>query len=198
MAKIRPPGMGPRVGHTTSTSCKIWVRAGSEADDGVSPDSEHRTVGVIALMRRNGRKSRHNVPQYFRLRREYDRTGVIDLGRDTPGLTLEADTEYVVKDGVPAPRRPLRRRYGGGERRTGHAAPELHGVAQGSECAGPAHVRSGVQDLSGLRRRAGELHDGVLPLPRAPLEEASLRPDLPSHGGSSRRGRERYAPTSRS
>ena len=99
MAKVRPPGMGPRVGHTTSTSCKIWVRAGSEADDGVSPDSEHRTVGVIALMRRNGRRNRRNVAEYFRLRREYDRTGVIDLGRDTPGLTLEPDTEYAFKVG---------------------------------------------------------------------------------------------------
>ena len=153
MAKIRPPGMGPRVGHTTSTSCKIWVRAGSEADDGVSPDSEHRTVGVIALMRRNGRKNRRNVAEYFRLRREYDRTGVIDLGRDTPGLTLEADTEYAVKVGYLLLDDPYDDDTGVGSDELVTRLPNSTAWAQGSECAGPAHVRSGVQDLSGLRRR---------------------------------------------
>ena len=99
MAKLRPPGMGPRVGDTTTSSCKVWIRAGSDADDGVSPDSEHRTVGVIAVLRSNGRKIRYRNPQYFRLRREYDRTGIIDLGRNTPRLSLKPDTEYVAKVG---------------------------------------------------------------------------------------------------
>ncbi len=97
MAKLRPPGMGPRVGHTTTSSCRIWIRAGSDADAG--PDSEHRTVGVIAVTRANGKRVRYIRPHYFRMRREFDRGGAIHLGQDTPGLTLEADTEYVARVG---------------------------------------------------------------------------------------------------
>ena len=33
------------------------------------------------------------------MRREFDRGGAIHLGQDTPGLTLEADTEYVARVG---------------------------------------------------------------------------------------------------
>ena len=66
-------------------------------------------------------------------------------------------------------------------------------MERGPGGTGAARGRGGVQDLSGTRRRAGELHDGVLPLPRAPLEEASLRPDLPSHG-TAREGVGRVAP----
>ncbi len=99
MAKLRPPGMGPRVGHTTTSTCRIWIRAGSDADDGVSPDSEHRTVGVIGVTHEDGRRINPMKSYYFRLRREFDRTGCIDLGRDTPDLVLKPDKEYVARVG---------------------------------------------------------------------------------------------------
>ncbi|MEQ9363428.1 MAG: alkaline phosphatase D family protein [Leptospirales bacterium] len=78
MTHLRPPGLGPIVGHTTATSTRLWIRG----DDG----SDDRTVGVAALFRKNHKRPL-NV-SYFRLRREYDRTGCVDF------TDLEADTQY--------------------------------------------------------------------------------------------------------
>ncbi len=78
MTHLRPPGLGPIVGHTSSTSARLWIRGADDTND--------RTVGVAALFRKN-----HKRPVkicYFRLRREYDRTGCVDF------TELEADQEY--------------------------------------------------------------------------------------------------------
>jgi len=78
---LRPPSLGPIVGHATPNSVRIWIR-GAES-------GESRTVGVAALF-----KEKKYVPdssRYFRLRREYDRTGTIDFDG------LQADTKYRVR-----------------------------------------------------------------------------------------------------
>ncbi len=78
MTSLRPPGLGPIVGHTTDTSCRIWIRAGDPADSGARLDEDRRTVGVIGIVVRN----RITYAAYFRLQREFDRTGTFLLGED--------------------------------------------------------------------------------------------------------------------
>jgi alkaline phosphatase D len=80
---LRRPGLGPLVGHTTDTSCRIWMRAGDPEDEGASLDSNRRTVGVIGLVAQDaaGAEIIKNA-YYFRLRREFDRTGTFCLGAD--------------------------------------------------------------------------------------------------------------------
>lgn len=80
---LRAPSVGPIVGHTTDTTTRIWMR-GNESD-------QSRTVGVAALFRDGAYVERS--AQYFRLRREYDRTGVADFAN------LAGDTPYTVKMG---------------------------------------------------------------------------------------------------
>jgi len=77
MASLRAPGLGPIVGHTTDTTCRIWIRAGDPADSSVLLDENRRTIGVIGMVtdpRAIGRA------WYFRLPREFDRTGTFQLG----------------------------------------------------------------------------------------------------------------------
>jgi len=78
MTSLRAPGLGPIVGHTTDTSCRIWIRAGDPADSGARLNEDRRTVGVIGLVNRN----RIGDAAYFRLQREFDRTGTFLLGAD--------------------------------------------------------------------------------------------------------------------
>jgi alkaline phosphatase D len=79
MASLRAPGLGPIVGHTTDTTCRIWIRADSPSDQ-KRPELEgdRRTVGIIGIV--DGGKI--TDAWYFRLQREFDRTGIFTLGRD--------------------------------------------------------------------------------------------------------------------
>lgn len=81
---LRSPVLGPIVGHTTSTSTNIWIR-GSDTDD-------NRTVGIAALFLGNDYQIGHS--KYFRLKREYDRTGVATFEN------LQPNSTYVVKTGI--------------------------------------------------------------------------------------------------
>src|SRR5207244_859310 len=76
----RPPGLGPIVGYTTDRTCRIWIRAGDPADKGADLDDDRRTVGVIGILSANKKKITH--AWYFRLQREYDRTGTHVIGND--------------------------------------------------------------------------------------------------------------------
>lgn len=80
---LRAPGLGPIVGYTTDVSSRIWIR-GNETDDS-------RTVGVAALYLAG--KYVKGSATYFRLKREYDRTGTVDFGK------LKPDTDYTVLAG---------------------------------------------------------------------------------------------------
>ena len=80
MSGLRNPGLGPIVGHTTSTS-RLWIRAGDPGDQNHKLDADRRTVGVIAVLEVDGQRV-EGPPAYFRLHREFDRTGTFDLGVD--------------------------------------------------------------------------------------------------------------------
>jgi alkaline phosphatase D len=109
MSGLREPGCGPIVGHTTDTTCRLWIRAADPADERAILDEDRRTVGVIAILKKNGKRV-EGQPAYFRLHREFDRTGCFNLGGDftigewpTDGSAavpkpgpLDPDTDYVV------------------------------------------------------------------------------------------------------
>lgn len=81
---LRSPALGPIVGHTTSSTVNIWIRGGDTDDN--------RTVGVAALFLGNTHKK--GQTKYFRLKREYDRTGVVTFE------DLKPNTSYTVKTGT--------------------------------------------------------------------------------------------------
>ena len=103
MSSLRAPGLGPIVGHTTDSSCRLWIRADETSDDGATLASERRTIGVIGIV--EGRR-RCLKAFYFRLHREYDRTGTFTLGMDAgfgqpaPSPKLEPATFYTVRMGT--------------------------------------------------------------------------------------------------
>lgn len=103
MSQLRSAHLGPIVGHTTATSARIWIR-GSISDEGGDIDSTRRSVGVIAITKENGRNPRRRRVYYFRLRREYDRTGTFTLGeelglksKEQQAAKLQPETNYVVR-----------------------------------------------------------------------------------------------------
>lgn len=94
MSILRAPNLGPIVGHTTDTSCKLWIRA---------KDSNASQVGVLKLMEINGKPPGKGMTTlyYFRLRRECNRIGIFDLGKDvglgkSKAKPLTPDTKYKV------------------------------------------------------------------------------------------------------
>ena len=106
MASLRLPGLGPIVGHTTATTSRIWIRASADTDEGDHPGASLRTIAVIGVARENGKELDPERTFYFRLRREFDRSGSINLGADTINLggdradfRLKPDTEYAVRTG---------------------------------------------------------------------------------------------------
>ena len=89
MSTIRAPGLGPIVGHTTHSTARIWIRAANVDERGADVARHRRTIGIVAVSRVNGRRPRKKEVHYFRLRREYDRTGTFTLGADI-GLSANA------------------------------------------------------------------------------------------------------------
>lgn len=110
MLSLRPPGLGPIVGHTTNKSARLWIRAADPDDKDIHLNQQRRTLGVVALVKKNNQKiSAQKIrAYYFRLHRKYDRTGVFTLGEDrcltaTPDdqqvAGLQADTVYEARLG---------------------------------------------------------------------------------------------------
>lgn len=97
MSSLRPPGLGPIVGDTTATTCRIWIRADDPGDTNASLDEDRRTVGVIGIVQ--GKKI--GRAWYFRLQREYDRTGTFVVGKDVQLGFCEDD---FIDQGKPAPK----------------------------------------------------------------------------------------------
>ncbi|HEY2951981.1 MAG TPA: alkaline phosphatase D family protein, partial [Verrucomicrobiae bacterium] len=81
---LRSPSVGPIVGHTTTESVRVWMRGSDEAPG--------RTVGVAVLCDTKG-KPKKDTARYFRLHREFDRTGAVDFD------DLEPNTPYLVRCG---------------------------------------------------------------------------------------------------
>jgi alkaline phosphatase D len=113
VSSLRTPGLGPIVGHTTDRTCRLWIRAGDPEDAGAELSSERRTLGVVSVLEKNRKKLGENAPiYYFRLHREFDRTGTFTLGADVdmgnepparPGdhpFRLEPDCDYRARIGT--------------------------------------------------------------------------------------------------
>ncbi len=103
MSSLRIPGLGPIVGHTTDDCCRIWIRAGDPEDDKTGLSSSRRTLGIITIITVDGKTVKDSQIHYFRLHREYDRTGTFLLGKES-GIDsasdfqpLQADTKYTVR-----------------------------------------------------------------------------------------------------
>jgi alkaline phosphatase D len=117
MSALRPPGLGPIIGHTTHKSCRLWIQAGLlDGENGPmsEADQNRRSVGVIGVMSApNAEQATIKQAYYFRLHREFDRTGTFALGEDVAlgrhatnnvprsqvdkPMTLTPDTEYTVR-----------------------------------------------------------------------------------------------------
>ena len=65
-ASVTPIRFSPRRGHSDSGSRSSSI------------DEDRRTIGVLLMSHRGGQRQAF----YFRLRREYDRTGTFNLGED--------------------------------------------------------------------------------------------------------------------
>ncbi len=116
MSTIRKPTLGPIVGHTTHASSRLWISALDPHRLKKSRNADVRTIGVIAVATRSQGQRKPTVkPEhiyYFRLRREYDRSGSFNLGINTglweghdgnsPGQPFEmaANKEYLVRMAV--------------------------------------------------------------------------------------------------
>ena len=79
------------MGHTTASTCRLWIRAGDPEDEGAALSSERRTLGVLAVVEKNGAPIADPPAYYFRLHREFDRTGAFNLGQDISLGATEAD-----------------------------------------------------------------------------------------------------------
>ncbi|WP_168014662.1 alkaline phosphatase D family protein [Halomonas salinarum] len=110
MSGLRSPQIGPIIGHTAHDRCRIWIRGHATRDEGVDLGSEMRTLGLLAVVDKRGRPlideaSGEPWAYYFRLHREFDRTGTFVLGQASslgghngPGpFPLEPDTDYRVR-----------------------------------------------------------------------------------------------------
>jgi alkaline phosphatase D len=111
MSALRPPGLGPLIGHTTEKSCRLWIQAPDPEGGPGGPGADRRSVGVLGLLSADRRQVKEKY--YFRLHREFDRTGTFVLGQDvTLGrhemdgvpkseqdqpAKLKPDTEYAVR-----------------------------------------------------------------------------------------------------
>lgn len=103
MSSLRIPGLGPIVGHTADDCSRIWIRAGDPDDDSVDLAPSRRTIGVITVFSENNKKLKDYPIYYFRLQREYDRTGTFVLGKEcgldskAEIIPLKPDTKYTVR-----------------------------------------------------------------------------------------------------
>jgi alkaline phosphatase D len=107
MSTIREPQLGPIVGHTTDHSCRLWIRAKDPSDKGISLSDDRRTIGIITVLDQG--KAVSNDPKrsaYFRLHREYDRTGTFNLGKESciamkgKPFALKSNTAYQIRMGT--------------------------------------------------------------------------------------------------
>src|SRR6266436_2979686 len=98
MASLRPPGLGPLVGATTDNSCRIWIRAGDPADHKTGLDEDRRTIGVIGVV--SADRTQITDAWYFRLQREFDRTGTFVLGEHVQLGFYPADFRDQIAKGV--------------------------------------------------------------------------------------------------
>lgn len=106
MSSLRKPSLGPIVGHTTENSCRLWIAAGDPVVD-IKEAEDKRTIGVIGVVDSKTNSVPEGHVYYFRLKREYDRTGTFNLGKDVSlwvkegekgePFKLKPDTVYTIR-----------------------------------------------------------------------------------------------------
>lgn len=106
MSALRPPGLGPLIGHTTHNTCRLWIQAGDPEDKPGGLAANRRTIGVLGVVSDDGKKV--EPAYYFRLQREFDRTGTFVLGKDVALGRHESDGVAPAKRGKPMVLRPDR------------------------------------------------------------------------------------------
>lgn len=107
MGSLREPTLGPIVGHTTDHSCRLWIRTAVPADEGAILSEDRRTIGVITVLKNNKADPKDLTrTAYFRLHREFDRTGTFNLGvhnslgSSRQPFELKPNTVYHVRMGT--------------------------------------------------------------------------------------------------
>lgn len=107
MSHLRSAQLGPIVGHVTDRTARIWIRASNPMDVKQEADGNRRTLGVIAIRKHDEANFSPGNVHYFRLRREFDRTGTFTFGLNgglgddaSRSASLEADTCYRVRVGT--------------------------------------------------------------------------------------------------
>jgi alkaline phosphatase D len=106
MSRLREPGLGPVVGHTTHKTCRIWIRGADPGDRKSNLASERRTMGIAAIVKVDGVEVKKPQPYYFRLHRKFDRTGTftfgegVGIGDKKKSSALKPDTLYYIKVGT--------------------------------------------------------------------------------------------------
>jgi alkaline phosphatase D len=95
------------VGHTTPNTCRLWIRAGDPSDAKSTLSEDRRTIGVITVLDKDRPVPTSSTrTAYFRLHREYDRTGTFVLGAEEgirpagKPFALKPDTAYRVRMGT--------------------------------------------------------------------------------------------------
>src|SRR5262245_43423418 len=106
VSALRPPGLGPIIGHTTSVSCRLWIQGADARGEPGGAGSDRRTVGVLGVLTKDGKKIEKDGAFYFRLQREYDRTGTFVLGEDVALGTHESDNPPSKEEGKPYKLKP--------------------------------------------------------------------------------------------
>src|SRR5690554_321723 len=82
MSSLRKPAVGFIIGHTTSSTCRLWIAAGDAGLATQELQESVRTIGVIGVFDEKKQAVPREHVYYFRLKREYDRTGSFNLGED--------------------------------------------------------------------------------------------------------------------
>lgn len=101
MSALRPPGLGPVIGHTTGTTSRLWIQAAEVKEDGVTLESSRRTVGVLGVLTGRANNLKVSRAYYFRLQREFDRTGTFVLGADVSLGRYHTDEADAKRLGLP-------------------------------------------------------------------------------------------------
>ena len=82
MSRLRAARLGPIVGHVTHETARIWIRGDDSENAGSASARNRRTLGVVTIRGSGeGHESDEDGTWYFRLHREYDRTGTFTFGR---------------------------------------------------------------------------------------------------------------------
>jgi len=107
VSSLRAARLGPIVGHVTHETARIWIRGDDSENAGSASARNRRTLGVVTIRRAGeGHESDEDGTWYFRLHREYDRTGTFTFGRsrilgsDRRSPRLAPETPYDVRVGT--------------------------------------------------------------------------------------------------